>query len=129
MRNINNLLSLKYIGATIEIINKIVLLLKYFTRGVILMFNILQRGFNLLLYVLQSVASATLYLASKVHDETVRLRDLINVCYNTLYRDAAPLRLAEDYWNIRDSIVHVEMLAMRLLQFDTTFAHPHNVII
>jgi len=77
---------------------------------------------------LQSIASATLYLASKVQDETVRLRDLINVCYHTLHRDAAPLRLAEDYWNFRDSIVHAEMLTMRLLQFDTTFDHPHNVI-
>lgn len=77
---------------------------------------------------LQSIASAALYLASKVQDETVRLRDLINVCYHTLYRDAAPLRLAEDYWNFRDSIVHAEMLVMRVLQFDTTFDHPHNVI-
>jgi hypothetical protein len=73
-----------------------------------------------------SLASATLYLASKVQNETVRLRDLINVCYHTLYRDAAPLRLAEEYWNFRDSIVHAEMLIMRLLQFDTTFDHPHN---
>uniref|UniRef100_A0A2S2NNL5 Cyclin-Q n=1 Tax=Schizaphis graminum TaxID=13262 RepID=A0A2S2NNL5_SCHGA len=73
-----------------------------------------------------SIASATLYLASKVHDETVRLRDLINVCYHTLYRDAVPLRLAEDYWNFRDSIVHAEMLIMRIVQFDTTFDHPHN---
>jgi len=89
---------------------------------------ILLCGFNLLLCVLQSIASATLYLASKVQDETIRPRDLINVCYHTLYRDAAPLRLAEDYWNFRDSIVHAEMLIMRLLQFDTTFAHPHNVI-
>ncbi|XP_025408836.1 cyclin-Q isoform X1 [Sipha flava] len=73
-----------------------------------------------------SIASATLYLASKVHDETVKLRDLINVTYHTLHRDAAPIRLAEDYWNFRDSIVHAEMLTMRLLQFDTTFDHPHN---
>lgn len=77
---------------------------------------------------LQSIASATLYLASKVNDETIRLRDLINVCYHTLHRDAAPLRLAEEYWNFRDSIVHAEMLTMRLLKFDTTFDHPHNVI-
>lgn len=77
---------------------------------------------------LQSIASATLYLASKVHDETIRLRDLINVCYHTLHRDAAPLRLAEEYWNFRDSIVHAEMLTMRFVQFDTTFDHPHNVI-
>jgi hypothetical protein len=80
------------------------------------------------LICLQSIASATLYLASKVHDETVKLRDLINVTYHTLHRDAAPIRLAEDYWNFRDSIVHAEMLTMRLLQFDTTFDHPHNVI-
>lgn len=77
---------------------------------------------------LQSIASATLYLASKVQDETIRLRDLINVSYHTLHRDAAPLRLAEDYWNFRDSIVHAEMLIMRIVQFDTTFDHPHNVI-
>lgn len=76
---------------------------------------------------LQSIASATLYLASKVQDETVRLRDLINVCYHTLHRDAAPLRLADDYWNFRDSIVHAEMLTIRYLQFDITFDHPHNV--
>lgn len=73
-----------------------------------------------------SIASATLYLASKVQDETIRLRDLINVCYHTLHRDAAPLRLAEDYWNFRDSIVHAEMLIMRIVQFDTTFDHPHH---
>jgi len=73
-----------------------------------------------------SIASAALYLASKVQDETIKLRDLINVCYHTLYRDAAPLQLAEEYWNFRDSIVHAEMLTMRFLQFDTTFDHPHN---
>jgi len=78
---------------------------------------------------LQSIASATLYLASKVQDETIRLRDLINVCYHTLHRDAAPLRLAEDYWNFRDSIVHAEMLIMRFVKFDTTVDHPHNVTI
>ncbi|VVC29922.1 Hypothetical protein CINCED_3A012261 [Cinara cedri] len=73
-----------------------------------------------------SIASATLYLASKVQDETIRLRDLINVSYHTLHRDAAPLRLAEDYWNFRDSIVNTEMLIIRYLQFDTTFNHPHS---
>ncbi|XP_050441345.1 cyclin-Q [Adelges cooleyi] len=73
-----------------------------------------------------SIASSTLYLASKVHDETTKLRDLINVCYHTLHRNAPPLPLAEDYWNFRDTIVHAEMLIMRLLQFDTTFDHPHN---
>lgn len=78
---------------------------------------------------LQSIASATLYLASKVQDETVRLRDLINVCYHTLYRDTSPLRLSDDYWHFRDSIVHAEMLSMRMLQFDLTFDHPHNVTI
>lgn len=90
---------------------------------------VLKWAVDLILYLcLQSLASATLYLASKVQDETIKLRDLINVCYHTLHRDAAPLRLAEEYWNFRDSIVHAEMLIMRLLQFDTTFDHPHNVI-
>ncbi|KAI9577392.1 hypothetical protein GQX74_013635 [Glossina fuscipes] len=64
-------------------------------------------------------------LASKIKDDQIKIRDVINVTYHLLNRNA--LDLGEEYFSIRDAIVQAELLIARTLKFDLCFEQPHKV--
>ena len=69
----------------------------------------------------------SLYLAGKFEEENVRLRDLINVCYSTLYKNNPPLEIADLYWNLRKSVNSTEIVIMRALSFKFCRNDVHKV--
>uniref|UniRef100_A0A8C4Q844 Cyclin-Q n=1 Tax=Eptatretus burgeri TaxID=7764 RepID=A0A8C4Q844_EPTBU len=75
------------------------------------------------------VALACIYLSGKLEEQHVRLRDIINVGYRCLHRDAQPLDLGPRYWELRDSLVQCEFLVLRVLGFKLTFDHPHRYLL
>ncbi|XP_058466407.1 cyclin-Q [Malaya genurostris] len=75
------------------------------------------------------VASSCLYLAGKIKDDPVKIRDVINVTYNTINRDSQPLELGDEYWSMRDTIVQAELFITRILKFDLTTVHPHKYML
>jgi len=75
------------------------------------------------------IAASCLYLAGKVKDDPVKIRDVINVSYATMNRNAAPLELNDEYWTMRDSIVQAELLITRVLKFDLSTVHPHKYML
>lgn len=75
------------------------------------------------------VSATCLYLAGKVEEEHLRLRDIINVYYNTLNPGRPPLDLTESYWTLRDSIVKCELILLRFLKFQVANPHPHKVML
>ncbi|RZF38991.1 hypothetical protein LSTR_LSTR003734 [Laodelphax striatellus] len=75
------------------------------------------------------IASTCLYLASKMKDESLKVRDVINVSHNTLFRGSLPLDLGDEYWSMRDAIVQAELLIMRMLKFEVQTVHPHKFML
>jgi hypothetical protein len=67
-------------------------------------------------------------LAGKVKDDALKIRDVMNVSYNTLHRGSQPLDLGDQYWSMRDAIVQAELLIMRMLKFQVTPVHAHKVM-
>lgn len=39
----------------------------------------------------------------------------------------APLECDKEFWDLRDSVVHCELLILRQLNFHVSFEHPHKV--
>lgn len=74
-------------------------------------------------------ASSCLYLAGKIKDDPVKIRDVINVSYNTINRGSQPLELGDEYWSMRDTIVQAELFITRVLKFDLTTVHPHKYML
>ncbi len=66
-------------------------------------------------------------MASKIQDDPVKLRDVINVSYNTLFRESSPLELSERYWAMRDAIVQAELLIIRMIKFQFSIVDPYKV--
>lgn len=77
----------------------------------------------------QLIAASTLYLAGKIKDDTLKIRDIINVAHNTLHRGSGPLEIGDEYWNMRDAIVQAELLIMRVLKFEVSIIHPHKYML
>ena len=77
----------------------------------------------------QLVSAASLYLAGKIKDDPLKIRDIINVSYNTLHRNNGTLEIGDEYWNMRDAIVQAELLIMRVLKFEVTIMHPHKYLL
>ena len=61
-------------------------------------------------------------------NDTVKIRDLMNVSQNTLNKNSDPVQMGQEYWALRDSIVQMEMVVIRVLKFDLDpVALPHIV--
>lgn len=75
------------------------------------------------------IGSTCLYLASKIKDDPLKVRDVINVSYNTLYRTSSPLELSDHYWAMRDAILQAELLIMRMIQFQLSFPDPYKYLL
>lgn len=74
------------------------------------------------------MATSCLFLAIKVEEQdTIRLRDILNVCYRTRHPDKPPLDLSDKYWSLRNSVTQTELLIVRALGFKLDFDHPHKV--
>lgn len=74
------------------------------------------------------IAASCLYLAGKLSDESIRIRDVINVSHNTIHRDSPPLELGDEYWSIRDAIVQAELCITRMLKYDLGVELPHKYL-
>ncbi|XP_053329579.1 cyclin-Q isoform X2 [Spea bombifrons] len=75
------------------------------------------------------VAMSAIYLAGKVEEQHLRTRDIINVCHRCLNPGSEPLEVDIKFWELRDSIVHCELLMLRLLNFRVSFEHPHKYLL
>ncbi|XP_058798511.1 cyclin-Q isoform X2 [Phymastichus coffea] len=75
------------------------------------------------------IAATCLYLAGKIKDNTLKIRDVMNVSYSTLHRGSPPLELGDQYWFMRDAIVQAELLIMRMLKFHVMPEHPHKYML
>ena len=92
----------------------------------IIIIIIIQKVLNL--FSIQLLLTGSIYLACKVEEEeTIKLRDIINVCYRGLHPDSEPLEISEKYWSLRNSIVQTELFISRVLSFEFEFEHPHKV--
>ncbi|XP_028848649.1 cyclin-Q [Denticeps clupeoides] len=75
------------------------------------------------------VAMAAIYLAGKVEEQHLRARDIINVCHRYFKPGCEPLELDGKFWELRDSVVHCELLILRKLNFQVSFIHPHKYLL
>lgn len=66
-------------------------------------------------------------MASKLNDDSLKLRDIINVAHSTLLRSSSPLELSDKYWAMRDAIVQAELLIMRMIKFKLNVNNPVKV--
>lgn len=73
-----------------------------------------------------TIASTAIYLATKVEEQHTRLRDIVNVCHHTMFPDKPVLELDSHFWNLRDTIASLELLLLRVLQFNVVVNHPHK---
>ncbi len=80
-------------------------------------------------FFFQLIATSSIYLAIKIEEEEerIKLRDIINVCFQTRHPEQNPLELDEKYWSLRNSVTHCELLIVRMLSFKLEFDHPHKV--
>lgn len=75
------------------------------------------------------IGTACLCAAGKARDEPIRLRDAVNVAYNSINRGSGPLELGEEYWSWRGAIAQAELLVLRLLGFDLNTSSPHRYLL
>lgn len=69
-------------------------------------------------------------MAGKIkEDESVKIRDVINVAYCTLNRGNDPVDLNDEYWSMRDAIVQAELLITRTLCFDLNIDLAHKYLL
>lgn len=67
-------------------------------------------------------------MASKIQDDSIKLRDVINVSHGTLFRGSSPLELGDRYWSMRDAIIQAELLIMRMIKFQFATVDPQKVM-
>ena len=75
-----------------------------------------------------TIGCTCIHLASKVADDDIRIRDIINVGFCCIKRDAEPLML-EPYFTLRDSLTQAELLVMRVLGFKLKLDLPHKYLL
>ncbi|XP_035827846.1 cyclin-Q [Aplysia californica] len=75
------------------------------------------------------IGATCISLACKVEEESVRLRDIVNVCYRTLHKNKAPLEIGETFWALRESVASCELFLLRALKFKVVFPHPHKYLV
>lgn len=80
-------------------------------------------------YDLQLVAAVSIYLAGKVEEDHLKIRDVINVCHRMINPGAEPLELDVEYFDLRDTFIHLELLILRMLRFQVNFSHPHKYLL
>ncbi|CAG5125428.1 unnamed protein product [Candidula unifasciata] len=74
------------------------------------------------------IGAACLSLACKTEEESVRLRDIVNVCYRTLHKNKTQLEIGDTYWSLRESVARCELYLLRALEFKVQFDHPHKYL-
>lgn len=74
-------------------------------------------------------ARTCLFLATKVEENARRIRDILNVTYRLQNPDKDPLKVSEQYWKLKESVVLAEQLLLRVLGFNLTSRHPHHYVL
>ncbi|VDN60124.1 unnamed protein product [Dracunculus medinensis] len=62
-------------------------------------------------------------------DEIVGIRDVINIAYSVIYPDRPLLDVGPTLWNLRESLVQMEYITLRFLDFRMTTRNPHNFLL
>lgn len=78
------------------------------------------------------VAASCLWIAGRVNEEyNLKLRDIVNVYYALVNPDKAddPLECGVLYWSIKDSITSMELVILRVLQFNVVIDLPHKYLL
>ncbi|XP_055356833.1 cyclin-Q-like isoform X2 [Paramacrobiotus metropolitanus] len=75
-----------------------------------------------------SLACGCLLLAGKIEENHLNVRKLINVAYNTVFRDRE-LTNIDDYYALRTSFMTLELWILRLMNFHPDCHHPHKYLV
>ncbi|CAF3984542.1 unnamed protein product, partial [Rotaria magnacalcarata] len=76
-----------------------------------------------------TLAATALSLASKYEEEQIKIRDLINVTYRTLHPNQPYLRISQEYYRLRNTLVDCELFLIRILGFHFQFNHPNKYLL
>mmetsp|Transcript_22167 Transcript_22167/g.36726 ORF Transcript_22167/g.36726 Transcript_22167/m.36726 type:complete len:249 (+) Transcript_22167:90-836(+) len=74
-------------------------------------------------------ASACLFLASKVDERPRKIRDIVNVTYRVRNPDKEPLRIGQEYWDLKEQVILKEQSLLRWLSFDTAVDLPYKYLL
>ncbi|ORX97985.1 hypothetical protein K493DRAFT_313839 [Basidiobolus meristosporus CBS 931.73] len=64
-------------------------------------------------------------LACKTTEVSRKVRDIINVGYRILHPTEPPLRINEEYWQMKDSLSSSELIVLRILRFEMDVELPY----
>eukprot|EP00051_Salpingoeca_urceolata_P025776 m.467518 g.467518 ORF g.467518 m.467518 type:complete len:258 (+) comp20364_c1_seq1:1172-1945(+) len=75
------------------------------------------------------LGTTALFLAAKMDTAPVDLRDVVNTAYRTLHPNDSPLKIGEEYKQLRESVVTCELIVLRTLGFSLNFDLPHQYVL
>ena len=62
-------------------------------------------------------------------EEPQKIRDVINMSHRILHPDKPPLEISKTYWNLRDSLVDLELILLRLFAFEVEADPPQRYLV
>lgn len=74
-------------------------------------------------------AQACILLAAKAEENSRRVRDVINVAYALQHSDKNPLQVSESYWVMKEQVIRMEQVVLRVFGFDMDLRHPHQYVL
>ncbi|ESO09642.1 hypothetical protein HELRODRAFT_92276, partial [Helobdella robusta] len=77
----------------------------------------------------ETVAATLLYLSGKIEEESLRLRDVINVSHRILNPKDQLLEVDSKYFSLKDSLIQTELYLLRALKFNVSVDHPHKYLV
>lgn len=77
-----------------------------------------------------TLAAACMLVAGKVTNEvSTNTRDIMNVSYCILHPNEPNLEIGELSYALKESLIEMELVVMRYLQFKLNFDHPHQDLV
>ena len=87
------------------------------------------RDFDVNHYDTDLMAATALYLSAKVTEKHLRLRDIIQVFYQTIHNTEKATEMdLKLYMSLKESIIDCELLLLRLLKFKVDTHLPHKYL-
>ncbi|KAF0988091.1 hypothetical protein HZS_6042, partial [Henneguya salminicola] len=75
------------------------------------------------------ISLVSIYLTSKIQEETIRLRDLINISYRYIHPDGGPPEIGKEYDVIKNDIIKCEFIVSKTLDYQFTYEHPYKYLV